>query len=74
MSFLQIKNVGLAMWLWSAIVAIVSFAQCESVVNKQMSIWQNKKGALAGFLLYAIIVIVLIIVLIVVLRYLFNII
>jgi hypothetical protein len=77
MSFLQIKNGSLAGWLWYAIVAIVSLAHCGSdiqVVNKQMNIWHNKKGGIAGFLLYAIVVVILIIVLIVVLRYLFNVI
>ncbi len=68
---------SLAELLWYAIIVIVSRASYEpviQVVNKRMNIWHNKKGALAGWLLYAIIVVVLIIVLIIALRYLFGII
>lgn len=77
MSFRQINNGSLAGGLWYAIVALLSWAHCESLiqaVNKQTGIWHDRKGGIAGFLLYAIIVIVLIIVLIIVLRYLFNVI
>jgi hypothetical protein len=77
MSFLHVKNGSLAVWLWSAIFAIVSSTGCESViqaVNKQMNIWDNKKGGLAGWLWYAIVVVVLIIILILALRFLFGII
>jgi hypothetical protein len=42
------------------------------VVNKQKNIWHNKKGGLAGWLWYAIIVVVLLIVLIAALRFLFG--
>jgi hypothetical protein len=77
MSFLHAKNGSLAVWLWCAIFAIVSRAGCELViqaVNKQMNIWDNKKGGLAGWLWYAIVVVVLIIILILALRFLFGII
>lgn len=60
-----------------ATVAILSYAHFDSAiqaVNRRTDIWHDKKGGIAGFLLYAIIVIVLIIVLIIVLRYLFNVI
>ena len=77
MMFLHNKKVSLANWFSYAIIAIVSLACYESVIqvaNKQMNIWHNKKGALAGMLLYIIIVVVLIIVLILALRFLFRII
>jgi hypothetical protein len=77
MSFLHVKNGSLAVWLWCAISAIVSRTVCESViqaVNKQRNIWDNKKGGLAGWLWYAIVVVVLIIVLVLALRFLFGII
>jgi hypothetical protein len=77
MSFRQINNGNLGGWLWYAIIVMVSRMHCEpaiQAVNNQMNIWHNKKGSLAGFLLYAIIIVVLIIVLIIVLRYLFNVI
>jgi small-conductance mechanosensitive channel len=76
MSFRSNDNGSLADWLWCAIIVLVSRVSCESaieMVNKQ-SIWRNKKGALAGFLLWAIIIVVLIIVLIVVLRFLLGVI
>ena len=77
MSFHNYQKGSLAIWLWYAIVVIVSRACCEpaiQMVNKQMNIWHNKKGGLAGLLWYAIIVVVLIIILIIALRYLFGII
>jgi uncharacterized membrane protein len=77
MIFRQINNGSLAMWLWYAIIAFASSMRCDSVIqmaNKQTDFWHNKRGGIAGFLLYAIIIIVLIIVLIVVLRFLFNVI
>ncbi len=77
MRFWHNKEGSLAWLLWFAIIAVVSRACYESViqvVNTQKNIWRNKKGGLAGWLLYAIIVIVLIIVLILVLRFLFNVI
>ena len=77
MSFLHIKKVSLSELFWYAFVVIASYACFESVTqmaNKQKNIWHNKKGALAGWLLYAIIVVVLIIILILALRFLFNII
>jgi hypothetical protein len=77
MIFRQINNGSLALWLWYAIAALASNARCDSViqmVNKDMDFWHNKRGGIAGFLLYAIIVIVLIIVLIVVLRFLLGVI
>jgi hypothetical protein len=75
MNFLNAKNDSLAVWLWCAIFATVSRTGCESViqaVNKQMNIWGNKKGGLAGWLWYAIIVVVLIIILVLALRFLFG--
>ena len=77
MRFWQYKKGSLASLLSYAIIAIISRACYESVMqvaNKQMSIWHNKKGGLAGWLWYAIIVVVLIIVLILALRFLFGII
>jgi hypothetical protein len=77
MRFYHFNNGSLAGWLWCAIVAILSRMGCETIiqaVNKQKDFWHDKKGGIAGFLLYAIIIIVLIIVLIVVLRFLFNVI
>ncbi len=73
MSFKHINKGSFAEWLWYVMVVTISRACSEPVIqtmNKQRDIWRNKKGALAGFLLYAIIVVVLIIVLIVVLRFL----
>lgn len=75
MNFWHYKKSSLASFLTYAIIAIVSRAFYESVmqvVNKQMNIWHNKKGGLAGWLWYAIIVVVLIIVLILALRFLFG--
>ena len=77
MNFGHYNKSSLADWLSYAIILIVSRACYESViqvVNKQMNIWHNKKGALAGMLWYAIIVVVLIIVLVLALRFLFGII
>ena len=77
MMFWQFKKSSLASLLSYAIIAIVSRACYESVMqvaNKQMNIWHNKKGGLAGWLWYAIVVVVLIIVLILALRFLFGII
>lgn len=77
MMFWHYKKSSLASLLSYAIIAILSRACYESVMqvaNKQMNIWHNKKGALAGMLWYAIIVVVLIIVLILALRFLFGII
>jgi hypothetical protein len=77
MSFRQINNGSLVGWLWCAIVAILSRAGCETImqaVSKEKDFRHDKKGGIAGFLLYAIIIIVLIIVLIVVLRFLLNVI
>lgn len=77
MIFRQINNGSLALWLWYSILALASSVRCDSVirmVNKRMDVWHDKKGGIAGFLLYAIIVIVLIIVLILVLRFLLNVI
>jgi hypothetical protein len=72
MSFLHIKNCSLDVWLLCAFFAVVSRTCGESVANKQMSIWHNKKGGLAGWLWYAIIVVVLIIILVLALRFLFG--
>lgn len=77
MSFRQINNGGLAGWLLCAIAVLVSRVNCMPViqmVNRQTDVWRDKKGGLASWLLYAIIVIILIIVLIVVLRFLLNVI
>ncbi len=77
MVFRQINNGSLALWLWYAIVAIASSVRCDLViqmVTKQTDFWHNRKGGIAGFLLWAIIIVVLIIVLIVVLRFLLNVI
>ena len=77
MMFWHYKKSSLASLLSIAIIVLVSRACYESVmqvVNKQMNIWYNKKGGLAGWLWYAIIVVVLIIVLILALRFLFGII
>jgi hypothetical protein len=77
MRFWQHKKSSLASLLSYAIIAIISRACYESVLqvaNKQMNIWHNKKGALAGMLWYAIVVVVLIIILILALRFLFGII
>jgi len=77
MRFWQYNKSSLASLLSYAIIAIVSRACYESVMqvaNKQMNIWHNKKGALAGMLWYAIVVVVLIIILILALRFLFGII
>jgi hypothetical protein len=77
MSLWQYNKCSLAEWLWYAIIVTVSRACCEPVIqamNKQKNIWRNKNGALAGFLLWAIIIVVLIIVLIVVLRFLLGVI
>ena len=77
MMFWQYKKSSLASLLSYAIIAIISRACYESVMqvaNKQMNIWHNKKGAIAGMLWYAIIVVVLIIVLVLALRFLFGII
>jgi hypothetical protein len=75
MSFGYYNKSSLASWISYAIIVIVSRACYESVMqvsNKQMSIWHNKKGALAGMLWYAIVVVVLIIILILALRFLFG--
>ena len=77
MSFRQINNGSLAGLLWCAVAALLSSIHCESImqaVNKHADVWHDKKGGIAGFLLWAIIIVVLIIVLIVVLRFLFNVI
>ena len=77
MGFWHYKKSSLASWLSYAIIAIISRACYESVMqvaNKQLNIWHNKKGGLAGWLWYAIVVVVLIIVLILALRFLFGII
>ena len=77
MNFWHYKKSNLASLLSYAIIAIISRACYESVMqvaNKQMNIWHNKKGALAGMLWYAIVVVVFIIILVLALRFLFNII
>jgi hypothetical protein len=77
MNILHYKKSSLASLLSYAIIAIISRACYESVMqvaNKQRNIWNNKKGGLAGWLWYAIVVVVLVIVLILALRFLFGII
>jgi uncharacterized membrane protein len=77
MIFFSSKTVSLSAWLWYTILAMalrVNYAPFIQSVNKHSSVWRDRRGGIAGFLLYAIIVIVLIIVLILVLRFLFNVI
>lgn len=50
------------------------FMSAMQASNEKMNIWQNKKGGLASWLLYAIIIIILLAVLILALRFLFNVI
>ncbi len=72
MSFLN-KISSLAGWLSFAIIAILSHAYSESA-NKPMDFWNNKKGGIASWILYAIVVVILIIILVLALRFLFGII
>ena len=77
MTFLTNQKVSMTRRVWYALLVVALRAYLEPIMqalNQKTNVFVDNRGGIAGFLLYAIVVIVWIIILILFLRFLFNVI